>query len=550
MVVHRQSLRQILERLRGLTGTAIGTVLFYAVAAGGVLTVSDVAIVTLAIKSGWLGYYMALKGVLVTLLAGAVLILYLRRNSSQQTAIQKELYLAQHDPSTNLFRRPEWIRRVDSLLGEKQAPHEPAVVLTVIVNRYEYLVHRFGFENINQLLGVFGRRLRVLVRGNDLVGCVSPAVFVIYMHGIATRKQAMDIVERILETGKRTFLVHDEPVTLNLDIGLCSYPDDGANAEDLLARSNIAMRRAIAEGLNRCCWYTPEMAEEVVTRVTLEKDLEKALDRQELLLYFQPRVSLGNERFCGCEALLRWKHPRRGLIPPAAFIDVAEDSGLIVDIGKWVLIQSVAFLRNWTDAGLPAMTVSVNVSNAQLTKGDFIKDLNEVLGQNRAYAPLIELELTESLAMSDPQLTMQVLRQVKQVGMRVALDDFGTGYSSLSYLQRFPIDCLKVDRSFIVDLVENRNSQELIKTVIGLGHSLGAGVLAEGVETLAQVRMLAEYGCDEAQGYFYGHPMPAVQIMSQVAGHRAELRRLKAARTSYPVVQGEITAKGAVHAQS
>jgi EAL domain-containing protein (putative c-di-GMP-specific phosphodiesterase class I) len=192
----------------------------------------------------------------------------------------------------------------------------------------------------------------------------------------------------------------------------------------------------------------------------------------------------------------------------------------------------------------------VNVSNAQLTKGDFIRDLNEVLGQNRAYAPLIELELTESLAMSDPQLTMQVLRQVKQVGMRVALDDFGTGYSSLSYLQRFPIDCIKVDRSFIVDLVENRNSQELIKTVIGLGHSLGASVLAEGVETLAQVRMLAEYGCDEAQGYYYGHPMPAVQIMSQVAGRRVELRRLKAARTSYPAAQGELAAKGAVHAQS
>lgn len=546
MVVHRQ----ILDKLRGLCGTALGMVLVYAIAAGAVIALSDVVMVPFAIQSGWLGYFLVVKGLLVAALTGAAMVLFLHRNTSQQSAIQKELYLAHHDPSTNLFRRPEWIRRVDSLLDERRAPHEPAVVLTVIVNRYDYLVHRFGFENLNQLLSVFGRRLRVLVRGNDLVGSVSPAVFVIYMHGIGSRKQAMDIVERILETGKRTFLVHDEPVTLNLNIGLCSYPDDGTSAEDLLARANIAMRRAITDGLNRCCWYAPEMAEEVVTRVTLEKDLEKALDRQELLLYFQPRVSLGDERICGCEALLRWKHPRRGLIAPALFIDVAEDSGLIVDIGKWVLAQSITFLRDWTGMGLPAMNVSVNVSNAQLTKSDFLKDINEVLGQNRAYAGLIELELTESLAMSDPQLTMQVLRQVKQTGMRVALDDFGTGYSSLSYLQRFPIDCLKVDRSFIVDLVENRNSQELVKTVIGLGHSLGASVLAEGVETLAQVRMLGEYGCDEAQGYFYGHPMPALQIMSHAAERRAELRRIKASRTAYPQLQAEIAEQGTAHARS
>ena len=546
MVIHRQ----ILDRFHGLSGTALGMVLAYGTVAGVTVMVSDVATVTLAAQSGWLGYFLVLKGMLVATLVAGALVLFLRRNTSQQAVIQKELYLAQHDPSTNLFRRPEWIRRVDSLFSERQAFHEPAVVLTVMVNRYDYLVHRFGFENLNQLLSVFGRRLRVLVRGNDLVGSVSPAVFVIYMHSIGSRKQAMDVVERILETGKRTFLVHDEPVTLDLNIGLCSYPDDGMNAEDLLARANIAMRRAITDGLNRCCWYATEMAEEVVTRVTLEKDLEKALDRQEFLLYFQPRVSLGSERICGCEALLRWKHPRRGFIAPALFIDVAEDSGLIVDIGKWVLAQSIAFLRDWTDAGLPAMNVSVNVSNAQLTKSDFLKDINEVLGQNRAYAGLIELELTESLAMSDPQLTMQVLRQVKQAGMRVALDDFGTGYSSLSYLQRFPIDCLKVDRSFIVDLVENRNSQELVKTVIGLGHSLGASVLAEGVETLAQVRMLDEYGCDEAQGYYYGHPMPAAQIMMQAVERRSELRRIKASPAAYQQLRADVVEKGVAHARS
>jgi EAL domain-containing protein (putative c-di-GMP-specific phosphodiesterase class I) len=253
----------------------------------------------------------------------------------------------------------------------------------------------------------------------------------------------------------------------------------------------------------------------VIGRARLEKDLARALERLELQLYFQPRVCLETGRICGCEALLRWRHPRRGMVPPAAFIGVAEESGLIVDIGRWVLAESVAFLRDWTEVGLPSMNVSVNVSNAQLAKGDFMQDVDDALGNERLVAPFIELELTECLAMSDPHLTMEVLQQVKRAGMRVALDDFGTGYSSLSYLQRFPIDCLKVDSSFITDLIGNRNSQELIKTVIALGHSLGAQICAEGVETAAQARMLTDFGCDEGQGFLYGKPAPGERLIGQ-----------------------------------
>lgn len=524
----------------------------YGVVVGLWVVLSDLAIVSLSGDRGQLGLFLALKGTVLALTVAAILFLILRRNWTQQAAIQKELFLAQHDPSTNLFRRAEWIRRVDQVLGDKHPLHEPATVLTVKVSRYDYLVHRYGFESLNELLAVFGRRLRVLVRADDLVGSVSPAVFVIYMHGLGTRKQAMEIVERILETGKRTFLVQDEPVTLNLDIGLCSYPDDGTNAEDLLARANIAMQRAAEEGSNRSSWYTSEMAEKVITRVSLEKDLEKALDRQELLLHFQPRVSLPGGDISGYEALLRWQHPRRGLIPPAAFIEVAEDSGLIVDIGRWVLTESLAFLRLMDRAGLRPKNVSVNVSNAQLTKGDFVKDIETALGKDWEYAKRIELEITESLAMSDPHLTMQVLRRVKETGMQVSLDDFGTGYSSLSYLQRFPIDCLKIDRSFIVDLVENRHNQELTKTVIALGHSLDAKILAEGVETLAQARMLTEFGCDEAQGYYFGHPQPGAQMISAALEPAAIVHFQKPVRPPSLLMEPGINAaaKGVIHAQS
>jgi diguanylate cyclase (GGDEF)-like protein len=507
----------VLPKLRDLALTVPGMVLVYAVLAGMVIALSDELILTLTADSEWLGYFLAIKGVLVAALTGAVMLLLLRRDISRREQAQHELYKARHDPSTNLLGRGEWIKRVDSTLSDPLTRCEPAVVLTVIIDRYDYLVHRFGSESLHQLLGVFGRYLRMLVKSDDLVGCVSPAVFVLHVHGADARRQATEIVTRMLETGKRTFTIQGETVNLNLNIGLCSYPEDGANAEDLLARANIAMRRATTEGYNCSCWYKAEIADQVIRRAKLEKDLERALERRELQLYFQPRICLKTGAIDGCEALLRWHHPRRGLVLPSAFIGVVEESGLIVDIGRWALAESVMFLSDWASAGLPAMNVSVNVSNAQLSKGDFLRDVREALGDvNSIYAPFIELELTESLAMSDPHLTMGVLQEVKKAGMRVALDDFGTGYSSLSYLQRFPIDCLKVDSSFITDLTENRHNQELIKTVIALGHSLGARVCAEGVETRAQARMLTEYGCDEGQGFFFGRPMPGDELISRV----------------------------------
>ncbi|HSN18165.1 MAG TPA: GGDEF domain-containing phosphodiesterase [Gammaproteobacteria bacterium] len=482
-----------------------------------VIALSDALTLSRAATAPWLVWCLAAKDTCLGLLAGVALLRLSRRSRLEQAQMRQELYRAQHDPSTKLLSRYEWTRRVDMTLAETRIPLEPAVVVSVSVDRYDYLVHRFGSSNMHQWLGVFGRYLRMLARGDDHVGCVSSSVFIIYVHGRDCRTQAMEMVARMLESGKRTFMVQGEPVTLNLNIGLCAYPDDGGNAEDLLARANIAMRRSTADGPDRSCWYKPEIAEKVISRVNLERDLEKALERGELALNFQPRVCLLTGTTCGAEALLRWRHPQRGLVPPAAFIGVAEDSGLIIDIGKWVLAESLAFLRKWMGAGLPAITVSVNVSNAQLNKGDFLKDLTEALGFNRAYASLLELELTESLAMSDPQLTMQVLRQVKQAGMRVALDDFGTGYSSLSYLQRFPIDCLKIDRSFIADLLENRNSQELIKTVIALGHSLNARVLAEGIENRQQVRVLGVFGCDEGQGFHYGMPMDGDELIAEAS---------------------------------
>jgi diguanylate cyclase (GGDEF)-like protein len=540
--------RRIFGNTRGQPGPFLAMVLAYAAFAGLITALSDVTLLDMA-GAGWSGYVALAKGTLVALVTGSILLLALRRNTSEQAKMKEELYLAQHDPSTTLLGRAEWIRRVDTMLGGEQGSREPAVVLSLTLDRYDYLVHRFGAEQLNQCLGVFGRYLRMLGRGEDIVGRASTAVFLIYMDGVGSREQAMLRVESILEGSKRNFMVQGEPLSLDLNIGLCAYPDDGAHAEDLMARASIAMQGAAVEGVNRCCWYKPEVAQKVIDRVSLEKDLARALVRDELQLYFQPRVALDTETISGCEALLRWRHPVRGLVPPAAFIKVAEDSGLINEIGRWVLAHSVAFLRQWAEAGLPPMHLSVNVSNTQLEQDDFIRHVDAALGVDRAYVEFLELELTESQAMQNPERTMAMLHRIKQAGLRVALDDFGTGYSSLSYLQRFPIDCLKVDRSFIVELTENRNSQELIKTVIALGHTLGATVIAEGVETRAQTEMLARFGCDEAQGYFYGRPAPGDQLIAQMRGARTALRHGNAIPLLQPVPAVGIAAvRGAVHA--
>ncbi len=539
----------VLPGLRDFARTVPGMVLAYALLAGVAIALSDTLILILTADSRWLGYFLAIKGMLVAALTGIAMLYLVRRDTSRREQSQRELYMARHDPSTKLLGRGEWTKRVESLLRDQVARREPAVVLTVNLDRYDYLVHRFGSESLNQWLGVFGRYLRMLAKGDDLVGCVSPGVFVLHVHGVDARRQAMEIVERMLDADRRSFQIQGEAVTLDLNIGLCSYPEDGANAEDLLARASIAMRRATSEGLNRSCWYKQEIAEQVIDRVRLEKDLGRALERQELQLYFQPRVCLKTGAISGCEALLRWRHPRRGLVLPSAFIGVAEESGLIVDIGRWVLAESVAFLDDWTDAGLPPINISVNVSNAQLSKGDFLRDVSAALGPDLRYAPFIELELTESLAMSDPHLTMEVLQQVKKAGMRVALDDFGTGYSSLSYLQRFPIDCLKVDSSFITDLTESRNSQELIKTVIALGHGLGTKVCAEGVENRAQMRMLTDFGCDEGQGFFYGRPAPGDHLIGRLQQNCPTVR-LGRVGSAYqpPVGAGGALVKETAHA--
>jgi EAL domain-containing protein (putative c-di-GMP-specific phosphodiesterase class I) len=282
--------------------------------------------------------------------------------------------------------------------------------------------------------------------------------------------------------------------------------------ELLLKNADMAMYRAKELGRNNIQPYVPELNERVARRLTLEGDLRRALENDEFFLCYQPQIDLATRRIVGMETLIRWRHPQQGLISPAHFIPVAEETGLIVPIGAWVLRTACAQAKAWQDAGLPTVRLSVNLSARQFIQRDLIASVRQTLEETGLSAEFLELELTESLIMHNADLFISTLRELREVGIELAVDDFGTGYSSLSYLQRFPINRLKIDQSFVRDVAGNTDSGAISVAIIMLGHSLGLKVIAEGVETVEQLNFLHSKNCNEIQGYYFSKPLPAAEM--------------------------------------
>ena len=274
------------------------------------------------------------------------------------------------------------------------------------------------------------------------------------------------------------------------------------------------MYRAKKDGRNSFSFYDPEMNLRVQETLELETDLRQALDREEFLLHYQPKVDLASGAVIGCEALVRWRHPRRGLVPPNDFIPLAEETGLIVPLGAWVLREACRQARRWKEAGLPPVSVAVNLSARQFRQGDLPELVADVLAETGLDPHLLDLELTESMVMDNPVKAGRAMLDLKKLGVSLSLDDFGTGYSSLNYLRRFPVDCLKIDRSFIRDVVDDPSGASVVTSVISIAHNLGMAAVAEGVENEDQLRFLASCGCDTYQGYFFSKPIPAEEFVA------------------------------------
>jgi diguanylate cyclase (GGDEF)-like protein/PAS domain S-box-containing protein len=378
-----------------------------------------------------------------------------------------------------------------------------------------------GFKLINdslghiigdQMLKVVGQRLKKIIRETDTIARLGGDEFGLIITDIEEPSILASIAQKIKETISEPFRIRGYELFITVSIGITIYPDDGRDEVTLMQNADSAMYQAKSEGKNNYNFFSAKLHKKVQRRLSIQNELQHALKKKQFLLFYQPKVQMKTRKIVGAEALIRWQHPIQGLVPPDEFIPVAEETGLIYEIGQWVINDVCSTLKRWQARGQNDFHVAVNLSAQQFWFGDITREVHEAVKREGISPKFLELELTESMIMRDVKKSVQILNQLKAIGFKIAVDDFGTGYSSLAYLKRFPLDLLKIDRSFIEEFTSSEDAQVIVKTIIFLGHSLGLKVIAEGVETEEQLRMLEEFGCDQVQGYLFSPPIPAEQF--------------------------------------
>ncbi|NMG65677.1 EAL domain-containing protein [Azoarcus indigens] len=429
--------------------------------------------------------------------------------SARKEAEARLRRLAEFDPLTELPNRALLRQRMDEAIEAARQDGTPAALLFIDLDRFKNVNDSLGHGVGDALLQQVAARLRTLAGDGDTVGRSGGDEFILVLRHTGAATEIASHAERIVRQFAAPFLIGRYELSVTPSIGIAVWPQDGEDAETLLRNADAAMYHAKSAGRNTYKFFTAEMNLQVRERLELENLLRQAEARNELSVHYQPQVELAGGRLIGCEALLRWHAGERGNIPPDRFIPVAEDTGLIVPIGRWILKTACAQAQAWRQAGLGDLQVAVNASAVQLHHGDFVETVATVLAETGLPPDLLEIELTESTLMTDADSAAATLRALKVLGVGLAIDDFGTGYSSLAYLKRFQLDRLKIDRSFINDLPADKDDANITRTIVGIARNLGLSVLAEGVETPAQHQFLLEHGCDEGQGYLFSRPLPA-----------------------------------------
>ncbi|KAF7600706.1 MAG: two-component system response regulator [Candidatus Dactylopiibacterium carminicum] len=474
---------------------------------------------------------------------------------SQQRRSEEQLaHLAHYDPLTDLPNRLLLHSRLEHSLEQCTRSHRRVAVLFVNLDRFQTVNDSLGHKAGDQLLVEVATRLRRCVRGEDTLGRLGGDEFMLILESIDHHETVAGMAHAILVALSRPFSLPDgAEFYIGASIGISIHPDDGDDANDLLRNADAALHQAKAQGRNRFCFYAAEMNADALQRLELDAALRRAVERQEFVLYYQAKADLRSGRACGAEALIRWRQGDGRLVPPAQFIPFAEATGLIVPIGAWVIDESCRQLRAWHDAGMTECRLALNVSARQFHAGDLPAVVQGALARHGLDAGSLELELTESMLMDDPQHTLEILQALKQLGVRLSLDDFGTGYSSFGYLQRFPIDALKIDQSFVRDITGDGGGAVIAAAIIDLAHRLGLKVVGEGVETVEQRDCLRSQGCDEIQGYYFARPLPAVGFSAPLVNcvatrsWRSTRRRVKSpctSRISVPCQPREISSAG------
>jgi diguanylate cyclase (GGDEF)-like protein/PAS domain S-box-containing protein len=442
--------------------------------------------------------------------------------TQDRLAEQKVQELARIDGLTGLPNRNMFLGELDRAIARGRRKSTPFAVYFIDLDRFKTVNDTLGHSAGDELLKAMARRLRAALRESDLVARLGGDEFVVLVEGDADANSLTVVAQKLLTAIGEPMLLHGHRFLVTGSIGIGLFPNDGEDAATLLKHADAAMYLAKAKGKNNVQFYTAELARQAAREFELESALQLALLNDELLLYFQPKVHIASGHLAGVEALLRWQHPTRGMVPPMDFIPLAEERGLIVPIGRWVIQAACRQIRDWRSAGLHAPAVAVNLSARQFASDTLVDDIEAALAAHQVEPAELAVELTESVLMADPERASHVLRRLHQLGIHISIDDFGTGYSSLSYLKRFPARTVKIDRSFIAGLPGDKDDVAITEAVIAMAHSLGLNVVAEGVETAEQLDTLCRLRCDEAQGYLLGRPVPAAELAMRLTP--AELR--------------------------
>jgi len=470
--------------------------------------------------------YTVLGGVSVLLLLLYLFLLMIVRradrvikaheNEERKAQAEQIHYMAYHDPLTGLANRALFKDRFQHAVAVAARTRSPLGIMFIDIDRFKVINDSLGHEGGDAVLIEAAKRIRACLRASDTACRIGGDEFTVILENLPTNQDAAQAALRLIQKFAEPLKIGDREIIVTASIGISIYPGATHDVQRLLKDANAAMHEAKESGRNRHVFYTQEMDARAQESLEYEMGLRKALPNGEFLIYYQPRVNTAMGKVVGAEALLRWQHPSRGIIAPDNFIPLLEDTGLVIPVGEWVLRQACRQCQDWHAAGNPSLNVSVNLSMKQFRLGSLLASVRRALEESGLPPRFLELELTETVLVDDAEQALDLMRELKDIGVSISIDDFGTGYSSLNYLRRFPIDLLKIDSSFIRDVVHNRGDAAITTTIAVMAKSLHLGILAEGVETREQARFLKTIGCHDMQGHLFGPAIPAEDFGAQL----------------------------------
>lgn len=456
-------------------------------------------------------------------------------NSKRRVAEAHVERLSNYDMLTELPNRNQLLRRVEQSIQDANERNDLFAVLFCALDDFKSVNLLHSYHAGDKLLLTLADRFRAELGPSHTVARVGGDVFAIILTGLQNHYQAADMAQRVLDNVRQPFSFDNQSIRVSATIGITIYPHDAATSEQLLKNAENVMQLAKSQGGNGYQFYVANVDQKIRQAKVLEKELASAVEDGQLELAFQPQVNLITGEVRGAEALVRWRHPERGLVSPSEFIPLAERTGVITQIGEWVLEKACQALQRWHAQGLDHLTLSVNLSANQLHQTGIVNTIRQLLEHTGVPPHFLVLELTETAIMNNVDLAIRLLRQIKQLGVQLGIDDFGTGYSSLAYLKKMPMDEIKIDRSFVQDMLEDPDNGTIVDAIIQLGHSLNLSVIAEGTETLDQIRYLQECECDVAQGYYYSQPVSEEALLILLTQSRHQIRNATQRAAQKPV---------------